>query len=108
MLCCREGCLGRARKTAKSGNKSVDVSMGKREDSKEEFTISGVQIEPECNKLVFLVFFEGARYKFYLVDLLRASAEVLGKGSVGTTYKAVLENGILVAVKRLKDVSTSP
>ncbi|KAK9081913.1 hypothetical protein Syun_030750 [Stephania yunnanensis] len=30
---------------------------------------------------------------FDLEDLLRASAEVLGKGSVGTSYKAVLEEG---------------
>ncbi|KAK9118244.1 hypothetical protein Scep_016337 [Stephania cephalantha] len=37
-------------------------------------------------------------------DLLRASAEVLGKGSVGTSYKAVLEEGTTVVVKRLKDV----
>ncbi|GJX75220.1 probable lipid-A-disaccharide synthase, mitochondrial [Tanacetum coccineum] len=38
-------------------------------------------------------------------DLLRASTEVLGKGTFGTTYKAVLEMGFAVAVKRLKDVT---
>ncbi|XP_074585965.1 putative inactive receptor kinase At1g48480 [Curcuma longa] len=52
-----------------------------------------------------LVFFSGARATFDLEDLLRASAEVLGKGTFGTTYKAVLEMGITVAVKRLKDVT---
>ncbi|KAK9151998.1 hypothetical protein Syun_010307 [Stephania yunnanensis] len=41
---------------------------------------------------------------FDLEDLLRASVEVLGKGSVGTSYKAVLEEGTTVVVKRLKDV----
>ena len=40
-------------------------------------------------------------------DLLRASAEVLGKGTFGTTYKAVMEDGPVVAVKRLKDVTVS-
>lgn len=35
---------------------------------------------------------------------MRASAEVLGKGSYGTTYKAVLEDGTTVVVKRLKEV----
>ncbi|XP_062214796.1 probable inactive receptor kinase RLK902 [Phragmites australis] len=44
---------------------------------------------------------------FDLEDLLRASAEVLGKGAIGTTYKAVLESGATVAVKRLKDVTLS-
>ncbi|XP_042464788.1 probable inactive receptor kinase At1g48480 [Zingiber officinale] len=54
-----------------------------------------------------LVFFGSRRTTpaFDLEDLLRASAEVLGKGTFGTTYKAVLESGEAVAVKRLKDVN---
>ncbi|TKY65649.1 inactive receptor kinase [Spatholobus suberectus] len=72
----------------------------KGEKLKEDFG-SGVQ-EPEKNKLVF---FEGCSYNFDLEDLLRASAEVLGKGSCGTTYKAILEDGTAVVVKRLKEVA---
>ncbi|XP_052183585.1 probable inactive receptor kinase At1g48480 [Diospyros lotus] len=53
-----------------------------------------------------LVFFGSGRV-FDLEDLLRASAEVLGKGTFGTAYKAVLEVGTVVAVKRLKDVTIS-
>ncbi|PHT47386.1 putative inactive receptor kinase [Capsicum baccatum] len=53
-----------------------------------------------------LIFFGSARM-FDLEDLLRASAEVLGKGTFGTAYKAVLEMGTVVAVKRLKDVTLS-
>ncbi|XP_050223651.1 probable leucine-rich repeat receptor-like protein kinase At1g68400 [Mercurialis annua] len=49
-----------------------------------------------------MVFFEGVR-RFELEDLLRASAEMLGKGGFGTAYKAVLDDGNVVAVKRLKD-----
>ncbi|KAK9050151.1 hypothetical protein SSX86_030879 [Deinandra increscens subsp. villosa] len=63
--------------------------------------ITGASAEGERNKLVF---FDGGIYSFDLEDLLRASAEVLGKGSVGTSYKAVLEEGTTVVVKRLKDV----
>ena len=37
--------------------------------------------------------------------MLRASAEVLGKGSYGTTYKAILDEGTTVVVKRLKEVA---
>ncbi|KAI6681768.1 hypothetical protein NL676_035649 [Syzygium grande] len=66
--------------------------------------ITGGSVEAERNKLVFL---EGGVYSFDLEDLLRASAEVLGKGSVGTSYKAVLEEGTTVVVKRLKDVVAS-
>ncbi|KAG8478097.1 hypothetical protein CXB51_027851 [Gossypium anomalum] len=54
-----------------------------------------------------LVFFGKASRVFDLEDLLRASAEVLGKGTFGTTYKATLEMGVVVAVKRLKDVTVS-
>jgi hypothetical protein len=50
-----------------------------------------------------LVFFD--RKKFELEDLLRASAEMLGKGSLGTVYKAVLDDGGVMAVKRLKDAN---
>lgn len=52
-----------------------------------------------------LVFFQGCNYVFDLEDLLRASAEVLGKGTFGTAYKAILEDANMVVVKRLKDVS---
>ncbi|KAL7002993.1 hypothetical protein U1Q18_004152 [Sarracenia purpurea var. burkii] len=59
--------------------------------------------EPDLRKQS-LVFFNDGVYSFDLEDLLRASTEVLGKGSVGTSYKAVLEEGTTVVVKRLKDV----
>ncbi|CAN1267623.1 Probable inactive receptor kinase At4g23740 [Linum perenne] len=54
-----------------------------------------------------LVFFEGCSLAFDLEDLLRASAEVLGKGTYGTTYKAALEDATTVAVKRLKEATVA-
>ncbi|KAH6815014.1 leucine-rich repeat transmembrane protein kinase family protein [Perilla frutescens var. frutescens] len=53
-----------------------------------------------------MVFFEGER-RFELEDLLRASAEMLGKGGFGTAYKAILDDGNVVAVKRLKDLNVN-
>lgn len=97
----------RRRQTAKppkppsSTSRTVAAEAGT-SSSKEDIT--GGSIEAERNKLVF---FEGGVYSFDLEDLLRASAEVLGKGSVGTSYKAVLEEGTTVVVKRLKDVVVS-
>lgn len=68
---------------------------------------SGVQLpESDQSKLVFFEHGSTAAM-FELDDLLRASAELLGKGSFGTTYKAVLEDGTVVAVKRLKETGTS-
>ncbi|KAF9661914.1 hypothetical protein SADUNF_Sadunf19G0118500 [Salix dunnii] len=96
ILCC---CLKKKDNGGSSVLKGKAVSSGRGEKPKEEFG-SGVQ-EPEKNKLVF---FEGCSYNFDLEDLLRASAEVLGKGSYGTAYKAVLEESTTVVVKRLREV----
>ncbi|RLM86074.1 putative leucine-rich repeat receptor-like protein kinase [Panicum miliaceum] len=56
--------------------------------------------DDKCQKSGGLVCFEGGE-ELRLESLLKASAEVLGKGVSGSTYKAVLEDGIVVAVKRL-------
>ncbi|XP_008788112.2 probable inactive receptor kinase At5g58300 [Phoenix dactylifera] len=91
--------LKRRDREGSAASKGKGPAGGRSEKPKEEYS-SGVQ-EAERNKLVF---FEGCSYNFDLEDLLRASAEVLGKGSYGTTYKAVLEDGTTVVVKRLKEV----
>ncbi|KAF9600126.1 hypothetical protein IFM89_003673 [Coptis chinensis] len=48
-----------------------------------------------------LVFCAGEAQVYNLDQLMTASAEMLGRGSVGTTYKAVLDNQLIVTVKRL-------
>ncbi|KAJ9559869.1 hypothetical protein OSB04_005029 [Centaurea solstitialis] len=48
-----------------------------------------------------LVFYTGESRPYTVEQLMRASAELLGSGSVGTTYKALLDNGVIVCVKRL-------
>ncbi|KAK4383142.1 putative inactive receptor kinase [Sesamum angolense] len=73
---------------------------GKSENLKSEDFGSGVQGAEESR----LVIFEGSLFSFDLEDLLRASAEVIGKGMYGTTYKAVLDEATAVAVKRLRQV----
>lgn len=56
-------------------------------------------------KLVFVGEVAGL---YSLEDLLRASAETLGRGTVGSTYKAVMESGFIVTVKRLTETATAP
>eukprot|EP01018_Ginkgo_biloba_P039340 Gb_37433 [translate_table: standard] len=96
------------KKGSKDSNTVANVNKEKKsvsepEDfsSKDEYSISLQEPERIRNKLVF---FSGGKQTFSLEDLLRASAEVLGRGSVGTAYKAVLELGTVVVVKRIKDV----
>ncbi|KAL1562884.1 putative inactive receptor kinase [Salvia divinorum] len=109
------------RKQSGKKARSVDVAAFKHQenDSKpaaaeaesgDELSETVVAKSNESNAAVNvkkLVFFGSAARVFDLEDLLRASAEVLGKGTFGTAYKAVLEVGTVVAVKRLKDVIIS-
>lgn len=52
-----------------------------------------------------LVFCGAVAEMYSLEELLRASAETLGRGEVGSTYKAVMETGFIVTVKRMRDPS---
>ncbi|GJM97766.1 hypothetical protein PR202_ga14718 [Eleusine coracana subsp. coracana] len=54
-------------------------------------------------RLVFIQ--EHSRARFELEDLLRASAEVLGSGNFGASYKATLVDGPAMVVKRFKDMN---
>ncbi|XP_050383705.1 pollen receptor-like kinase 3 [Argentina anserina] len=42
---------------------------------------------------------------FGLTDLMKAAAEVLGNGGMGSSYKAVLANGFAVVVKRIREMN---
>ncbi|THU57285.1 hypothetical protein C4D60_Mb03t01910 [Musa balbisiana] len=66
---------------------------------------NGQPAKPAAGEKKLVFFVGGGAPRFDLEDLLRASAEVLGKGTFGTAYKAVLEMGTTVAVKRLRDVA---
>lgn len=68
--------------------------------------VEEVDVGGEMNKLVFFGSGVGGKV-FDLEELFRASAEVLGKGTFGTTYKAVFEFGPVVVVKRLRDATCS-
>ncbi|GLT34223.1 hypothetical protein SLA2020_087490 [Shorea laevis] len=48
-----------------------------------------------------LVFCAGEAQLYTLDQLMTASAELLGRGTMGITYKAVLDNRLIVTVKRL-------
>ncbi|XP_020591808.1 probable inactive receptor kinase At5g67200 [Phalaenopsis equestris] len=94
-----------------------DVSGGDGEmEARAESTAE--EVEERCNELVAaaamteekmkrlgksgcLVFCAGEAQVYTMEQLMRASAEMLGRGSVGSTYKAVLDNRLILCVKRL-------
>ncbi|KDP22183.1 hypothetical protein JCGZ_26014 [Jatropha curcas] len=92
MVCCY------SKKDKKDG---LPTKSHKKEGSLNKNTSEG---QDKNNRLVF---FDGCNLAFDLEDLLRASAEVLGKGTFGTTYKAALEDTNTLVVKRLKEVTVA-
>ncbi|KAK2979502.1 hypothetical protein RJ640_008386 [Escallonia rubra] len=42
---------------------------------------------------------------FGLADLMKASAEVLGNGALGLSYKAMMSSGMIVVVKRIREMN---
>ncbi|XP_051138490.1 putative cysteine-rich receptor-like protein kinase 23 [Andrographis paniculata] len=88
------------------GMKCATKSIKKRPKMSEVVKMLEVIIEtnsisraPPGNDLIFLMDFHP---RFDLDELLRASAEVLGKGTFGTAYKAKINDESIVVVKRLK------
>ncbi|KAI9089075.1 hypothetical protein K1719_029354 [Acacia pycnantha] len=61
----------------------------------------------EAHKSGNLVFCSGEPHLCTIDQLMRASAELLGRGNIGTTYKAVLDGHLIMTVKRLDAVKTA-
>lgn len=79
------------------------VSVARAEKSGVKPSRSSKPTASGAKKLVFVGGEPDVAYE--LESLLHASAEVLGKGWLGTTYRATLEGGVaVVTVKRLREV----
>ncbi|XP_056161628.1 disease resistance protein L6-like isoform X1 [Syzygium oleosum] len=61
-------------------------------------------MNPQNDKLVFL---GNPLMSFSFREFLNGNAEVLGEGSIGTSYKVVLKEGTTVVVKKLRDLASS-
>lgn len=79
-----------------------EISSSSRDEEQVQAATEKRTPEGERGKLV-MVESDGTT-TFDLDDLLRASAEGLGKGNFGNCYKAMMEVGPAVAVKRLRDL----
>ncbi|KAL6531125.1 putative leucine-rich repeat receptor-like protein kinase imk3 [Orobanche hederae] len=97
LLCC----LLRKRKMAK------EVKNGKGAEARGEKGIPPTAAEVEASGETGgkLVHFDGPM-AFNADDLLCATAEIMGKSTYGTVYKATMEDGVQVAVKRLREKIT--
>ncbi|KVH94011.1 Leucine rich repeat 4 [Cynara cardunculus var. scolymus] len=62
-------------------------------------------VRPSGGSMGDLVMVNEERGVFGLHDLMKAAAEVLGNGGLGSAYKAMLGNGVSVVVKRVKEMN---
>ncbi|KAJ8750784.1 hypothetical protein K2173_015965 [Erythroxylum novogranatense] len=57
------------------------------------------------NNIGDLIMINDEKGSFGLPDLMKAAAEVLGNGSLGSAYKAMLTTGLAVVVKRVREMN---
>lgn len=57
------------------------------------------------NAMTDLIMVNDEKGTFGLPDLMKAAAEVLGNGGLGSAYKAVMANGLSVVVKRMREMN---
>ncbi|KAL5747246.1 hypothetical protein ACOSP7_024246 [Xanthoceras sorbifolium] len=88
-------------------NKPSSSSSGlKSSENKSEYSLTSVESGMNASSsLLVLTSPEVNGLKFE--DLLRAPAELLGRGKYGSLYMVNLDNGVILAVKRLKDWNIS-
>ncbi|CAN4087012.1 unnamed protein product [Withania somnifera] len=90
----------------------AEPSLGRRisTDSKKSFELSrrGSSIRKGSitgKRIGDLTMVNDDKGEFGLADLMKAAAEVLGNGPLGSSYKAMMANGLTVVVKRIKEMN---
>ncbi|XP_075495426.1 LOW QUALITY PROTEIN: inactive leucine-rich repeat receptor-like serine/threonine-protein kinase At1g60630 [Primulina tabacum] len=103
-------CLRKGSKETESRNKVVargveEAANSVNRDDNNNSKQGGLSWDQGGDGLGNLVFLGPGdqQMSYSLEDLLKASAETLGRGTMGSTYKAVMESGYIVTVKRLKE-----
>ncbi|KAF6144812.1 hypothetical protein GIB67_038911 [Kingdonia uniflora] len=102
LLCCILLCCLFRKRAASKSNKGQTTTRPAAARSDKGIPPPGTEVEAGSEAGGKLVHFDGA-LPFTADDLLCATAEIMGKSSYGTVYKATLEDGSQVAVKRLRE-----
>nr|GLL20290.1 probable LRR receptor-like serine/threonine-protein kinase At4g31250 [Ipomoea trifida] len=71
----------------------------------DKFEVSPVDSCAKSEPGLRLTFLRDDRERFDLASLLKASAEILGSGVFGSTYKAALNDGPVLVVKRFRQMN---
>lgn len=101
-----EGESPRFQESAEAKNANVPPArVEKKEEEEEDRELNEktnkIERIKDAHKSGNLVFCSGEAELCSIEQLMRASAELLGRGNVGTTYKAVVDGRLIMTVKRL-------
>lgn len=101
LLCCMLLCCLIRKKAKSKGQNTKTAGLATTSRGAKPVPATGTEVESgEMGGK--LVHFDGP-FVFTADDLLCATAEIMGKSTYGTAYKATLEDGNQVAVKRLRE-----
>ncbi|KAJ4953904.1 hypothetical protein NE237_030736 [Protea cynaroides] len=89
------------RVSSSNSNRKGNGSSRKSSDSNRRGSVQG----KGGNGMGDLVMLNDEKGVFGLPDLMKAAAEVLGNGGLGSSYKAVMNNGLAVVVKRMREIN---
>lgn len=107
----KRSCSREERESAKTATLEevvpVAVAVADRNDGVVDVKTRKMEEMEKVHKSGRLVFCCGEVQVYTLEQLMRASAELLGRGSVGTTYKAVVDSKLILTVKRLDGGKTA-
>uniref|UniRef100_A0A803P3C4 Protein kinase domain-containing protein n=1 Tax=Cannabis sativa TaxID=3483 RepID=A0A803P3C4_CANSA len=94
-----------------SNRRNLDSSTQKGSDSKRSASggggggDGGDSQHGKSGSMTDLIMVNDEKGTFGLSDLMKAAAEVLGNGGLGSAYKAVMSFGLSVAVKRMREMN---
>lgn len=95
---------------ASDENDGIDKPINTSSENKSGFSRSEYSVASESGMMTsqsLIVIGQPVVNELKLEDLLRAPAELLGRGKYGSLYKVLLDDGKTVVVKRIKDSATS-
>ncbi|CAN8258089.1 unnamed protein product [Cochlearia groenlandica] len=105
LICRRKGKKQQLLSSEPPGPSSLQKRAGIQEREKEHSSNCHSKQHHVAKNMIHttkLSFLRDDKEKFELQDLLKASAEILGSGCFGASYKALLSNSSMVVVKRFK------
>ncbi|GAB2223923.1 hypothetical protein Droror1_Dr00004668 [Drosera rotundifolia] len=96
-------CVVSRMRRSRNGTETESASKTAAVDGTEEAAAMPIPAPEKQNKdYNNLVFCEGEEEMFSVEQLMRSTAEILGRGTIGATYKARIDNGLILTVKRME------